>query len=223
MIRSMLGLRGDRVGEFYSAIDGNESARAQLVQWNLREELFELSLEVERGADWAPAAVLRGGGPFISERRAVAIPLEGVTGDRVRMRIHPPVGFWTLNSFQLAWGEEAAAVTPAPLLSATDESGADVRHLLSTADESYLLQPTTRHQTELVFAAPDPVPAMERTIFAETQGWYGIHLRGGGPPDAARLLRLSEEPGYPVRLAYEEYQEFQRTGVLKGVLASIEP
>jgi hypothetical protein len=216
MIRSMLGLRGDRVGEFYAAIDNVPAYRDQLLAWNLREELYELGVELHAGDDWRKVAMIPGGGPFVLESRAIPIPLHEVRGSSLELRIHPPIGFWSLNSFHLAWGETALNAWPLAARSATDAQGASVLDLVRSDDDLYLDFPTTNERAVLEFDAPPPMPGRSRTVFARTRGWYQIHLHRTGEPDLAAIERLTNEPGHAVRMALREFREFRRTGVLAG-------
>jgi hypothetical protein len=219
MIRTMLGMRGDRVQEFYAAVNGSALYRQQLLEWNQREELFELTFEVRRGEEWVRQDFIPGGGPFISESRAIPVNLAGVIGDRVQIRIHPPIGFWSLNSFHLAWEAVDANVTELLPESGSGAGRANVVEALRAADSLTLDFPNRGDRAELTFTAPPVRPGMERTVFAETRGWYEVHLHDLAAPDVAAVERLTYEPGYVVRRALREFAEYQRTGVLQGVAA----
>jgi hypothetical protein len=219
MIRTMLGMRGDRVQEFYAAINGSDEYRRQLLDWNRREELFELFFEVRCGDRWVRQDFIPGGGPFISENRAIPLDLSGVTGDRIEIRLHPPIGFWSLNSFRLGWDEADAKVTELSPATGSGAGAANVVEALRAADGLYLDFPNRGDRAELTFKAPPAVPGMQRTVFAQTSGWYEVHLHDLGAPDVAGLQRLTLEPGYIVRRALQEYAEYRRTGILKGAAA----
>ena len=213
MIRVMLGMRGNRVHDFYDAINGSEQHRQALEAWSRREELFVLGVESREGDRWVRRSELHGGGPFITEKRATPLDLRGVSGDTVRLRLHPPIGFWRLESFHLAWDDDPPVVTRVGIASAVDEDGTDVLPLLDETDGTTFDQPTNDEWAELVFRAPPP-PAGKRSIFAVTTGWYELHLYNDGPPDSLGLHRLTEEPGYAVRRAMREFTDFRRSGVL---------
>ncbi|MGH7726683.1 MAG: hypothetical protein ACREOU_14750 [Candidatus Eiseniibacteriota bacterium] len=217
LIRTMLGMRGKRVGEFYEAVNGNLYVRARLLAWNDREELFHLFPEVETKGEWTrQQAFIPGGGPFVFESRAVPLDLSGVDGDRVRVRIHPPIGFWNLDSFFLAGHEVELSATVLRPAEARDQDGRDVLPLVLASDDAFLDFPTNEDRAELTFAAPPLAPGTERTIFARTRGWYEIHLHDLGEPDTAGLTALESEPGYIVRRGLEEFATFRQTGILLG-------
>jgi len=214
MIRVMLGMRGDRVQEFYDAVNGSVDYQNQLRAWNEREELFILGVEVLEGEDWVRRAELHGGGPLMSERRAVSLDVSGVEGETIRLRIHPPIGFWRLDSFHLAWDEQPMEIALPELVSATDQDGRDVRNLIRSVDDETLDFPTNRERAELVFQAPPPADHLTRTVFARTTGWYDIHLYPEGPPEEENLVALTFEPGYIVHRAMQDFADYKATGKL---------
>jgi hypothetical protein len=213
-LRTMLGMRGTAVQDWVRALDANPEMQRQLQLWNDREELFHLGVEVQVGDRWERRAVLLGGGPFISETRAVSLDLSGVEGETVRLRVHPPISFWRFEAFELAWEERAATPKVLAARVARDEHGADVRNLLRGDDGATLDQPEVGAITQLVFDAPPLSPGAVRTVFARTHGWYDVHLHELGEPETANLARLANEPGYAVRRALEDLVEFRRTGRL---------
>ncbi len=192
------------------------AALRQYQDWNAREELFQLAVQVRLGSRWERRGLLVASGPYVSESRAMLLDLTGVEGDTVQLRLDPPVGFWRLNAFQLAWGESPTQVQLLKARVARDETGRDVRAQLASDDGWTLDQPQAPNVTQLTFPAP-PVPAgLQRAVFARTHGWYEAHRHDVRPPDVAALQRLQTEPGYAVRRALEAYGEFRRTGVLPG-------
>jgi hypothetical protein len=223
MIRSFLGMRGNRVQDFYDAINSSREYRDQLIQWNAREELYELFPEVQNGSSWDRQKPLLGGGPFISETRAVPLDLPKVSEKDVRIRIRPPIGFWSLNSFHLARQEEPCTVSEILPRSADSKEDSDVLAVLREDDDRYLDFPTTSDAVELEFDAPPARAGLTRTIFAKTSGWYEIHLHTADDPDSMGIAQLTSEPGYAVRRAMQEFGEYQKTGILAGVDPAVAP
>jgi hypothetical protein len=215
-LRGLLGLHGTEVHDFYETLNRSPEALQQLRDWNAREELYQLGVHVRVGGRWERRGELLASGPFVSETRAVRLDLTGVEGDTVRLRVDPPVGFWHLNTFQLAWGENPVEVNLLKARVARDETGRDVRAELASDDGRTLDQPHAPNVTQLVFDAP-PVPAgSTRTVFARTHGWYEMHFQDLGSPDVAALRRLEREPGYAVQRAMAEYAHLKARGVLPG-------
>ena len=211
-LRTMLGMHGTAIDQWTRAVDGSPAIRQQLREWNEREELFHLGVEVQVGDRWERRGMLLAGGPLHSETRAVAIDLTGVEGKTVRIRLNPPIGFWRFESFQLAWEERPGTAEVLLPRSAVDERGNDVRSLLLKDDAASLDQPEVGAVTRLEFDAPPSRAGSARTVFARTRGWYEVHLHDLGAPEAENLSRLAHEPGYAVRRALEDFVEFRRSG-----------
>lgn len=213
-LRTMLGMHGTAIDQWTRAVDGSPEIRKQLREWNEREELFHLGVEVQIRDRWERRAMLLAGGPFRSETRAVALDLTGVEGETVRIRLNPPIGFWRFESFQLAWDERPGSAEVLLPRSAIDERGKDVRPALLEDDAVNLDQPEIGAVTRLEFDAPPSRAGAVRTVFARTRGWYEVHLHDLGAPEAENLARLAHEPGYAVRRALDDLVEFRRTGRL---------
>jgi hypothetical protein len=211
-LRTLLGMRGTGLDAWSRAIDASPAFQRQLREWNEREELFHLGVEVQVGDRWERRGWLLGGGPLHSETRAVALDLAGVEGDVVRLRVHPPISFWRFEAFQLAWEERTATPVLLRARTARDEEGRDVRRLLLEDDAATLDQPHVGAMTRLEFDAPPARPGTVRTVFARTHGWYDVHLHDVGAPETENLARLTYEPGYAVRRALDDFVAFRRTG-----------
>ncbi|NIM50207.1 MAG: hypothetical protein GTN62_07685 [Gemmatimonadales bacterium] len=212
MIREMLELRGRGLAQWYATIDKETSEAEALYRWIIREELYALQIAVEEPSGWVVRGLLPGGGPFVSEDRVVVLDVSRVPGDRLRVRVRPPLGFWALNSFALdATPDEEVLVTRLAPLEARGADGSDLRSVLSRADDSYHVMPTIGDAAHLTFAAPAPVPSMERTVFLHSSGWYRIHLKARGEPDLAALGQIFDVPGGAARLAAERYAEWHRS------------
>lgn len=209
MLRDFLELRGNSAPGFYAALNGSQLARDMLRAWEEREELFHLDIEVFDGREWVKQGFIPGGGPLVGEVRAIPMDLSGIAGDTVRIRVHPPIGFWTFNSFHLASGEETARSMRIAPVSAKDAAGRDVLFALALDDDSYLDFPTNDDRAVVEFKAPPRIPGLDRTLFARARGWYEIRLRNQGPPDAKELALLTLQPGYAVQRSLREYASFR--------------
>ena len=207
MIRPMLEMRGRALGLFYAAINVHEGSRRKLHEWNEREELFYLGVEVEEDGRWVRQGHLIGGGPVMAESRTIPLDLSGVTGDRVRIRLHPPIGFWMFNAFRLAEAEVPVRPTVVAPVRALDAAGKDVRASLVGEDMKYLTFATNDDHGFVDFPCPTQRAGTQRSVFARTRGWYEIHVRAAGFPDMAEIARVTDQPGYPVQLALKHFRE----------------
>ena len=223
MLRRTLDLRGSEVDAYYAALDNDGDYRTAAQAWHLREEVFLLAVETLGQDGWREQGRLMGGGPFIAERRALPLDLSGLEGGTVRVRLRPPLGFWSFDSFALAWDEAEVRTTVLAPVSASDGEGRDVTSLLAANDGASLDFPVTGWNATLTFRAPAGRLGMLRTVFAATHGWYEIHLHGRPEPDRAALQGLTSQPGWIVRRALDEFSDFRRSDVLAGTLADVAP
>jgi hypothetical protein len=210
MIKEMLLLRGRDLESWYATMDGDRTQSAALFAWILREELFALKLEVEEPDGWKHRGTLPGGGPFIAEDRVVALDLSRATGDQLRVRIRPPVGFWALNSFAVDYGpDQQPIVEKVSPIKAWNDRNRDLLADLAKTDDAYYAMPKMGDQAWVNFPAPAPRPGMQRTVFLHSRGYYRLHLTGSGNPDIATLEQIGSVPDAAARFAIKRYNEWR--------------
>lgn len=206
MIKRMVQLRGRGAAGWLASLGTNPVEAASLGAWYDRDELYKLKIEVEEDSGWTSRGAVIGGGPFISEDRVIPLDIRHVSGNRLRIRLRPPLGFWALNSFAVSY---EAGPSPAPqivrLRAARTSSGADVLAALAANDGLYYSMPDTRERAELRFPAPPPTPGMVRSVFLHSRGWYELHLEGSGEPDATALNEIYSIPDAAARFAAREF------------------
>jgi hypothetical protein len=210
MIKEMLLLRGRDLDSWYATMDSDRTQSAALFAWILREELFALKLEVEEPDGWKHRGTLPGGGPFIAEDRVVALDVSRATGDQLRIRIRPPVGFWALNSFAVDYGpDQQPIVEKVSPIKAWNDRNRDLLADLAKKDDAYYAMPKVGDQAWVNFPAPPPRPGMQRTVFLHSRGYYRLHLTGSGNPDIATLEQMGAVPDAAARFAIKRYNEWR--------------
>jgi len=207
MIREMLQLRGSAVTEWYAALDKGGEPLNALRAWNVREELYVLKLDVDESGTWRPRGLLPGGGPFIAETRVVSLDLGNAPGETLRLRIRPPSGFWSLNSFAVTYddSEQPLAVTTVQPLSARTSDGRDLLGDLRNADDRYYAMPNTGDRATITFVAPPGRSGAQRSVFLHTRGYYRLHLPEQGPADLVTLQKITDQPDAAARMAAESF------------------
>ena len=206
MIRELLRLRGSELPAFYGVIDSDPVAARALFEWNLREELYTLKVEVEEPEGWVVRGLLPGGGPFIAEQRVVTLDTSRVVGDRLRIRLRPPAGFWALNSFAIDLTPDASlAVTKLAPVEATDSTRGDMRQALASTDDAYYVMPEIGNEATVSFIEPPAVSWKTRTIFLHSRGWYRLHMPDDVEPDVKQLQLVSDVPGAVLAFAADKY------------------
>ena len=210
MIKKMVELRGREVGAWYKQIDESQAARDALTAWEVQEEIYALKIYVEEPTGWQVRGVLPGTGPFISKDRILPLDVSRVQGDQVRIRIHPPAGFWALNSFAMDYTPDRP-VTVQRLQPATaqDLAGKSVLPELAAVDDRYLAMPNIGDTADLTFTAPPARAGSEREVILHTRGYYKLHISGAGEPDTKTLQALETVPGSAARFAAEQFSQWQ--------------
>jgi len=211
MVKRLLELHGEEVAKCYAAVDAKGFVYQALMNWNLQEELYRLSLRVETETGWRSKGTVVGGGPFMSEDRVYPLDLSDVPGDTVRIKLLPPAGFWMINCLALDYAPDMPILTTeiAPV-EATDSAGRDIRPLLLETDQNYYSMPLTGDWGSVSFLAPPSQPGLARTVICKASGYYDIHLSAKGKPRTDILDRLQREPGFAARYALKEYFRWVR-------------
>jgi hypothetical protein len=210
MIKQMVALRGRDVGKFYTAVNHSRSARKALSDWELREQLYQLKVYVEEPTGWEVRGVLPGTGPFISKDRILPLDVSHAQGDQLHIRIHPPAGFWALNSFAVDYSaDRPVSVQTAKPSTAQDLAGKSVLSDLIAVDGRYLAMPNIGDTADLTFAAPARKEGVDRAVFLHSRGYYKLHLSGTGEPDKRALEAFQKVPGSAAQFAAAQYQQWQ--------------
>jgi hypothetical protein len=207
----MLGLLGPQLPAWYEQIDGNPAARGELLGWMAREELFALKIEVEEPTGWQVRGMLPIAGPFVSDERVTPLDVSRVAGDKVRVRLRPPAGFWAFNSFAMSYGaEHPARVTKLEPVRARDAAGRDLLPALRAADGQYYEMQKQGEKAAVAFAAPPAAPGMERTLFLHSRGYYRMHIPESGEANIGTFQKILTEPGAGAAFSAKMYGEMSR-------------
>ena len=215
MIKKMVELRGRDVGAWYTLMDQSQAARDALFAWEVREELYALKIYVEEPTGWEVRGILPGTGPFISKDRIVPLDVSRVPGNQLHIRIHPPAGFWALNSFAVDYTTDQPVsvkkVEPATArgIQGQDLQGKDVLPELAANDDRYLAMPNIDDTADLTFPAPPRHAGTERTVILHSRGYYKLHINTTGEPDTKTLQALENVPGAAARFAAEQFEQWQ--------------
>jgi hypothetical protein len=210
MIKKIVELRGRDVGAWYKEIDESKAARDSLFAWEVREQLFALKIYVEEPTGWVVRGILPGTGPFISKDRIVPLDLSHVQGDKVRIRITPPAGFWALNSFNMDYSpDRPVSVEKIAPTTARDLQGKDVLPELVAVDDHYYAMPGMGDTADLTFRAPPRHAGAERAVFLHSRGYYKLHVSATGDPDTKTLEAIKNVPGSAARFAAAQFGQWQ--------------
>ena len=206
MIKKMVELRGREASAWLESLKPDSTELNALHTWIAREDIYRLNVDVEEPDGWHTRGSVPPGGPFIAEDRVVSIDTSYVRGDKLRIRLRPPSGFWALNSFAVNYDDdhEPAVTRIAPVYAKTSD-GRDVLADLVSSDNRYYAMPSTSDRAEIQFKAPPEKPGLKRTIFLHSRGWYQLHLNTGHEPDVQGLDGIFNHADGAARFAAKEY------------------
>jgi hypothetical protein len=144
-----------------------------------------------------------------------------VQGNQLRIRIHPPAGFWALNSFAVDYTPDQP-VTLQKLKPATaqDQLGNNVLPELASVDGRYLAMPNIGDATDITFLAPPRKDGAERAVFLHSRGYYKLHISGTGEPDKKTLDAFEKVPGSAAHFAAAQYAYWRTTQQQQQLAAS---
>jgi hypothetical protein len=210
MIREMLQLRGDKVDTWYEAVNRGGPELLELFQFIEREELYVLKLNVKEGDTWVQRGAIPGAGPLITEDKIVPLDLSGVSGDKLTLRLNPPMSFWTIDYLAVEYGgHPAAEMKEITLAQAHDQQNNDVTALLQTKDDRAYVMSQVGDWAKISFDVHPQQPGTKRTIFLKTFGYYEIHLDKQQPQKSELIRQLSATPGMIVEYALDEYLKWR--------------
>jgi len=139
------------------------------------------------------------------------------SGDReqVRIRIETGFMFWELDyaAIDLTKDLPVNLVQVQPS-SAINETGKDVKSLLTLDDKHYYIQPSTSNEVVLDFNASSDKPGLKKSVVIHTKGYYE-HIRYyRNLPDREKLLTF-RRPGRLSQFSFERFLEGKKKYSMK--------
>lgn len=216
MIREMLQLRGDKVDNWYKAVNNGEYELFELYKFIEREELYILGIQVQQGDSWVPSGFIPGSGPFVTEDRVIHLDLNKVEGDILKIRVNPPFGFWTIDYIGIEYGEYPAPIVDELSIDlAEDQYGKVISEFMNMRDDSYQEMPELGDWFNVSFNEPAEQEGMKRSLFLKTTGYYELHLPKDKPEQTELIQKMHTTPGAIIEYAMDEYLKW-RTHLLSS-------
>ena len=214
--RLLLELYGSSLPEAYADVDRRGPTYGQVLQWMANEEIATLKVWVETASGWKARSMIYGGAPVITKDKAYVLDVADVPGERLRIKLRPPINCWMLNALAVDYGEDGPIGTvEIAAETAVGAEGKDVREALAATDRTYLEAPVRGERTTLTFAAPPLKPGLERTVFVKASGYYKIHVDPRGEPRTELIERVFKEPDFAARYAFRDYRKWEAAVLAK--------
>jgi hypothetical protein len=198
LLEQYIQAHGNGTANWYALMEANPERAQQLQSLFAREAFLHLSLWNGRG--WENRGVFWEVGPEIGKRQVLPLDLAGISGPTLRVRLDAPAYFWLVDFVGIDFGKEHTHSSQRlTMLSAIDQNGRDLRHILVSPDgrEEQL---ETGDAVELRFSAPPLLPGKDRSYMLRSTGWYKIHASEEGLPDQT-LLCAASAPGGIARIS----------------------
>lgn len=209
MMTEMLQLRGDRVDDWYRAIDTQGPELMELYNFMAREELYILKIHIKDGNQWVEQGFIPGGGPLVTEDRVIPLDLSEISGDKLVLRLEPPPGFWQIDYIAMDYGPTKQLVGyEIPLKAAVDHTGKEITPSLNQADGIYHQMPKVNDWFKAEFAAPEKNSGMQRSIFLKATGYYEIRLDKSQPEQTELIHTLIATHGKIVDYSNKRYSDW---------------
>ena len=127
---------------------------------------------------WQTGQVVFATGPLPAETGIYELDLDDVDGERVRLQIEPPAGYWLIDRIGLDFREETPVQDEVIGAEAADGPGAaDLLLALAAEDRTTAVFADPGQESTLTFAIPPPREGMERTLFLRTVSCYEMPPR----------------------------------------------
>jgi hypothetical protein len=171
MLGYLLAQRGNTLPAWFTKMNTDASARAELSAFLVREGM--LNVRVKTPSGWSTRGVFWAAGSEIVKEEAFEISVADVPGEKLEIELESALDFWSIDAASIAYGKEEPIVVRdlAPSRARTND-GRDITSMLARVDSVRF--DTVRGDTaELSFDAPaDPAPGSVRSFVLETTGYY---------------------------------------------------
>lgn len=214
--KEMLKLPGRNLPQWYETLNHSEQAREELVGAMIREGMLKVSVWGNFG--WRPAGHIWSVGSSVAKDIVLELNLDGIQGDKLRLKLEGPPGVCMLNSARVDFSffHVPLGVQELDLYQASDQNGSDISLALLKADDLYYSMPTARDEAFLEFKAPPKKPGTHRSFMLKSGGYYTIHMPAEGEPQPERMQEMLTVPGaftrYGLSLLYEQMSEVAQPG-----------
>jgi hypothetical protein len=155
-------------------------------------EYMKLKVGVLTGFGWQTGQVIFAGGPLPAGDMAYRITLDDVVGDKIRLKLSPPAGYWLIDRVALEFDD--LGYFDCDVVDAEGEADpeiVEVLRALAVEDGSTVFLEAPGQQTVVTFPSPPFKEGMERTVFLRTVSCYEMTGHDRSAP--------SRRPGPPAR------------------------
>ena len=212
MIREIIQLRGDGLNQWYEGVNNHANDFFELYNFIDREELYFLHIYIYNNGKWENSEhFISGGGPLITEKRIIKLDVSKIEGDSLRIRLNPPIGFWTIDYMAVEYDLfESPVITEIAPRSAINQDEKQLLQSLQVVDENYGQMQELGDWFTVEFDAPALKEGLKRNIFLKTFGYYEIQVDKKQPEKTELIQYLLKTPGAIVEYSMDEYLKWRQ-------------
>ena len=201
------GLLGNAMQSWQREREADPAIRQKADKF-MSDQGIGLKVQVLRNEGWQDVGFFYPTGPFGIEDDIMVLPLEGIAGDSLTIRLQGGTFFWMIDYAAVDYSADCevniALISPQE---ASDHNGRDIKPLLLQADGDYFVMPEIGNYATIKYPAPPLPPGLERSLFMRSTGYYVIHPRQDVKPDLAKFLAISQRPELFLKFSLEELQK----------------
>lgn len=166
-------------GAYYNAFIKQQYNKpvAELKRW-AKEQQMPLHIELNTNNGWQNTADITTFGPLANRETVIPLDLTNVTGNSINLQLSTGFMFWDIDYAAIDFSDDANyQVSILKPLVATDETGKDVRQLITDADGKYMAQPVPGNAAVIEYKfKPLADTHKTQTYFLHAKGYYE-HVR----------------------------------------------
>jgi len=166
------------------------------IQWAL-DQGIPLSVFIETSGGWQFVDYINTVGPLAARDVVMAIPLSGVSGEKINIKLECGLMFWEIDYASIDYSLNKPLKTDYLQVSeAYDEKGKDVSSFLRITDKKYLYQPDVGNEAVLYYSSAIPKEGMTQSVFFHNRGYYEYIRNYTNKPDMAYLKSFREKGAF---------------------------
>lgn len=187
------------------------------IQWR-NEQDIPLSVYVKSNKEWNLVERINPVGPMAFRDLIIPINLEKIQSKKIEIKLECGFMFWEIDYVAIDFSTDIPSdpqfINP---LSAIDENGLNVTHLLDNEDKNYLIQPNIGNEVVIKYRVEPPKNKEKQTVFLKNKGYYEYIRDYKGIPNFAKLKTFKNK-GALSKYSKEEYSRFMKPANLSEIV-----
>lgn len=174
-----------------------ESASTDKLNKFLLDQNIPLSAYVEKNGKWEHAGYFNIAGPMAMRDDILPVNLEGINSDTIKIKLVTGFLFWEVDYAGMDFSKtQNVNISEMPARIALYKDSLDVRNLLNSRDNNYLVLREVGDEVMLDFDEPSQQNT-GRSVFLHTSGYYKILRDQTGPADKQALKTFRKPNRFP--------------------------